>query len=155
MLSNANLPNGFWAEALATVVHLINRSPNKVLDTKAPKEVCSRKPPSYKHLRVFGCETYCHIPKEFRDKLAPKSKKCIFLGEGESGKMGFRLWDPEARKIVRSNDVFFNEEKMHKKPIKTVEIRRVVFQEDGQVHNRQVAQANGQNAPMVQDGREE
>ena len=69
--------------------------------------------------------------------------------------MGFRLWDLEARKIVRSNDVFFNEEKMHKKPIKTIEIRRVVFSEDGQVHNRQVAQANGQNAPMVQDGREE
>ena len=69
--------------------------------------------------------------------------------------MGFRLWDLEARKIVRNNDVFFNEEKMHKKPIKTVEICRVVFQEDGKVHNRNVAQANGQNAPMVQDGREE
>ena len=24
MLSNANLPNGFWVEALATGVHLIN-----------------------------------------------------------------------------------------------------------------------------------
>ena len=35
--------------------------------------------------------------------------------------MGFRLWDPEAIKIVRSIDVFFNEEKMHKKLIKTVE----------------------------------
>ena len=71
--------------------------------------------------------------------------------------MGFRLWDPEARKIVCSNDVFFNEEKMHKKPIKLVEVRRVVFQEDGQVHNRQVAQdkQHGQNALMVQEGREE
>ena len=54
--------------------------------------------------------------------------------------MGFRLWDPESRKIVYSHDVFFNEEKMHKKPVQTVEIRRVVFQEDGQVHNRQIAQ---------------
>ena len=112
--------------------------------------------PSYKHLRVFGCEAYCHIPKEFRDKLAPKSKKCIFLGYGESGEMGFRLWDPEARKIIRSNDVFFDEEKMHKKPVKTVEIRRVIFQEDGHVHNREVAQGAGQqNAPIVQAGEEE
>ena len=39
MLSNASLPNGFWAEALATAVHLINRSPNKVLDTKVPEEI--------------------------------------------------------------------------------------------------------------------
>ena len=92
-------------------------------------------------MRVFGCEAYCHILKEFCDKLAPKSKKCIFLGYGESGKMEFNLWDLEARKIVRNNDVFFNEEKMHKKPIKIVEIYRVVFQEDGHVHSRQVAQA--------------
>ena len=39
MLSNADLPNGFWAESLAIVVHLINRSPNKVLDTKVLGEV--------------------------------------------------------------------------------------------------------------------
>ena len=89
--------------------------------------------------------------------MEPKSKKCVFLGYGEPGEMGYRLWDPEARKIVYSNDVFFNVDKMHKKPIKTVEICRVVFQEDGKVHNRQVAQdeQHGQNAPMVQEGREE
>ena len=44
------------------------------------------------------------------------------------------VWDLEARKIARSNDVYFNEEKMHKRPIPTVEIWRVVFQEDGVVH---------------------
>ena len=133
---------------------MINRSPNKKLDLKVAEEVWSGKPPSYKHLRVFGCEAYCHIPKEFRDKLAPKSKKCIFLGYGDSGEMGYKLWDPEARNIIRSNDVFFDEERMHKKPVKEIEIRRVVFQEDGQVHNRQVAQGAGQqqNAPIVQAG---
>ena len=139
MLSNANLPNGFWAEALQTAVHLINRSPNKKLDLKVAEEEWSGKPPSYKHLRVFGCEAYCHISKEFHDKMAPKSKKCIFLGYGDSGEMGYKLWDPEAKNIICSNDVFFDEERMHKKPIKEIEIRRVVFQEDGQVHNRQVA----------------
>ena len=55
MLSNAELPNGFWAEALATAVHLINRSPNKALDEKVPEELWSKKRSSYKHLRVFGC----------------------------------------------------------------------------------------------------
>ena len=130
---------------VATTVHLINRSPNKVLDMKVPEQIWSRKPPSYKHLTVFGCEAYCHIPKEFHDKLAPKSKKCIFLGYGSSGKMGYYLWDPEARKIVQSNDVYFNEEKMHKRPIPTVEIRRVVFQEDGVVHNRDIVHNAGDN----------
>ena len=84
--------------------------------------------------------------------MAPKSKKCVFLGYGEPGEMGYRLWDPEARKIVRSNDVFFNEDKMHKKPVKTVEIRRVIFEEDGHVHRGvQNAGQVGQNAPHVQE----
>ena len=46
--------------------------------------VWSDKVPSYKHLRVFGCEAYSHVPKEFRNKLEPKSRKCIFLGYGET-----------------------------------------------------------------------
>ena len=79
MLSNADLTQGFWAEAVATAVHLINRCPSKVLDKEAVAEmVWSGKKPSYKHLRVFGCEAYSHIPKEFRNKLEPKSRKCIF-----------------------------------------------------------------------------
>ena len=48
--------------------------------------------------------------------------------------MGYRLWDPEARKIFCSNDVFLNEDKMHKKPITIVEIHKVIFEEDGHVH---------------------
>ena len=147
MLSNANLPNGFWAEAVATIVHLINRSPKKAIDEKVPELMWSRKQPSYKHLRVFGCEAYCHIPKEFRDKLAPKSKKCIFLGYGDSGEMGYRLWEPEGRQIMRSNDVYFNEEKLHKNPMPVTEIRRVVFEEDANVRNAGGAQ-NGQQAPL-------
>ena len=49
-----------------------------------------------------------------------------------------------------SNDVYFNEDKIHKRPIKKVEIRRVVFQKDGQVHNRQIAKA-----PVARERREE
>ena len=36
MLSNANLPNGFWVEAVAIAVHLINQSPNTAIDEKMP-----------------------------------------------------------------------------------------------------------------------
>ena len=39
MLSNAKLPNGFWAEAVANAVHLINRSPSKVLEKEAMAEM--------------------------------------------------------------------------------------------------------------------
>ena len=65
MLSNASLPNEFWAEALATSIHLIHRSPNKKLESKVAEEVWFGKPLSYKHLRVFDCEAFCYISKEF------------------------------------------------------------------------------------------
>lgn len=94
MLSMVGLSNVFWAEAVMTAVHLINRAPSVPLGFQVPEEVWTGSPPSYGHLRVFGCEAYVHMPKEKHSKLDPKSKKCIFLGYGSSGEMGYRLWDP-------------------------------------------------------------
>ena len=71
--------------------------------------------------------TFAYVPKELRKKIDLKSKKCIFLGYGESGEMGYRLWDLECKKIICNHDVVFNEKKMHKTPIKHVEMRRVTF----------------------------
>ena len=30
--------------------------------------------------------------------------KCIFLGYGTDGEFGYRLWEPENRKLIRSNE---------------------------------------------------
>ena len=94
--------NKFWAEALATAVHLINRSPNKRLDSKVAQEIWFGNPPPYQHLRVFGCEAFCHVSKNLTNKLAPKSKKCVFLGYGKLGAIVFCLWDLESNKILQS-----------------------------------------------------
>ena len=91
MLSNAGLTQGFWAEAMVTAVHLINRSPNPMLDGGILEEAWTGKKPSYDHLRLFGYEAYVHVPREKCSKLEPKSRKCIFMGYGESGEMGYRL----------------------------------------------------------------
>ena len=106
--------------------------PNKKLDLKVAKDLWTEKPLSYKHLTIFGCEAYCHVSKHILDKLAPKLKKCIFIGYDKHEKMGFWLWDLESKKILcsSSNDIFFNEEKMHKRPMMIVKTCRVVSQED-------------------------
>ncbi|KAG8483179.1 hypothetical protein CXB51_022165 [Gossypium anomalum] len=39
MLSNANLPKSFWAEAASTACFLINRSPSVAIEKKTPQEV--------------------------------------------------------------------------------------------------------------------
>lgn len=114
MLSTANLSQEFWGEALKTAVHICNRSPNSTLKNDIPEEVWSGKPASYDHLRVFGCEAFVHVRNDLRTKLDMKSIKGIFLGYGEEGEMGYRVWLPQFRKVIRSRDVVFNEAKLLK-----------------------------------------
>ena len=59
-------------------------------------------------MRVFECTAYSHIPKDERHKLDDKARRCIFLGYSTNGK-GYRLYNPNRRKIVHSRDVKFNE----------------------------------------------
>ena len=73
-----------------------------------PFEAWMKKRPSVSHLRVFGCKAYVHVPKDERGKLDNKAKKCILVGYGEETK-GYRLYDPDKKRICFSRDVSFNE----------------------------------------------
>ena len=53
-LSNSNLPKSLWAEALKTVVYILNRVPTKTVP-KTPFELFKGWKPSLKHMRVWGC----------------------------------------------------------------------------------------------------
>ena len=70
---------------------MINISLKKNLNHGVLEEAWSGKKPSYNHLHIFGCEAFAHVPKELQKKLDLKSKKCIFLGYGESGERGYCL----------------------------------------------------------------
>ena len=130
MLSHAALSHGFWAEAVKIVVQLTNCSPPRALDYKSPKDLWTSKPPSYKHLRMFKCAVYVHIRREDHSKLDPKAQKCIFLGYGEEGEMGYRLWDPCSHKIVHNNDVVFKEHSMPKRSADRPKVvRHTVFED--------------------------
>ena len=94
------------AEAMRTVVDLINLSPSASLDGDVHEKVWTEKYISYIHLRVFGCRAYVHIPKDERFKLNDKAKKCIFLGYGHE-EFGYRLCDLVARKLIKSKYVVF------------------------------------------------
>ena len=72
-----------------------------------------RKKVNYSFLKTFGCEAFVHIDKENRTKLEAKSKKCTFIGYGVND-FGYRLWDYENNKIIRSRDAIFNEKVMYK-----------------------------------------
>ena len=113
MISDSGLPKSFWAEAISTANYVINRSPSAAIKSKTPYEMLNNVKPNVEHFKIFGCESFVHIPKDERSKLDSKSKKCIFLGYANK-KKGFRLYDDVNKKILHSRDVIFNEEKMFK-----------------------------------------
>ena len=57
---------------------------------------------------MFGCKAFRHVQKEQRSKLDDKATLFIFIGYGDE-EFGYRLWDSEKQKIVRSRDVMFHE----------------------------------------------
>jgi transposase InsO family protein len=112
MLKHAGLPDAFWAEASATAVYINNRLLHSALDqgTKSPYMVMYKETPDIGHLRIFGCIAYAHIPKENRkSKLDDRARKCILLGYNAETTTQWRLWDLDARRILISRDIKFDE----------------------------------------------
>ena len=64
--NHAKLSQGFWAYVLLTTIYVINLSPNVA---SKGQELCTSKAPQYDHLRVFGCKSYAHVPKQLRQKF--------------------------------------------------------------------------------------
>ena len=113
MRLHAGLPLQFWADAVDTVVYLINRGPSSSLDGGILEEAWTGKKVNYSFLRTFDCEAFFHIDKDNRTKLEAKSKKCTFIGYGIND-FGYHLYDYENHKIIRIRDVVFNEKVMYK-----------------------------------------
>ena len=118
----------FWAEALETAVSLINLSPSKAIRLEVPQALWSGKEPTYDKLHIFRCEAYAFIPRDKRTKLAPHATKCLFLGYGSDVEFGYRLWDPENRKLIRSSDIIFNEESILSRNQQKIVRKKVSFE---------------------------
>ena len=72
MRLHAGLPLQFWADAIDTIIYLINRGPSSSLDGGIPEEAWIGKKVNYSLLKTFGCEAFVHINKENRTKLEEK-----------------------------------------------------------------------------------
>ena len=72
-------PLHMWAEAVDTIVYLINRGPSTPLGCGIPEEAWNGKKVSYYFLKTFSWERFSHIDSENKTKLEDKSKKCVFV----------------------------------------------------------------------------
>ena len=86
MMFFKNVKLMFWGDAVKCETYLRNKSPSNALDDKTPHEMWFGHLFSVRHLRVFGSTCYALIPKEQRNKLGARSRKCIFLGYEENSR---------------------------------------------------------------------
>ena len=108
LLFQASLPPVYWVEALHTATYLVNRLPTKTLASATPFYHLYSTPPSYEHLKVFGCACYPNMSSTAPHKLAPRSSLCVFLGYSSEHK-GYRCLELESNRIITSRHVVFDE----------------------------------------------
>ena len=108
-MEGKNLLKYFWAEAVHTTVYTLNWSSTKVVWGLRPYEAWFKRKPNIKHLKIFGCIAYAHIPKENRKKLDGKKEKCIFIWYSDKSK-DYRLYKAKSKKLIIPRYVIFDEE---------------------------------------------
>jgi len=145
MLNEKNLPNYFWAKAVATVVYIMNGTPTTAVHGMTPEEKFTCKKPGVSHFRVFGCIPYVHVPDEKRSKLDPKAEKCIFIGYSLEEK-GYRCFNSSIQKLQVSRDVVFDEMVSWYSPLKVAE--------DGEARNDDVSSNVEQESQLISGAQE-
>ena len=142
MMTQAGLPNHYWAEAVSTAAYLRNRVSTRSLKEKqTPYEKWYGRKPDVSHLRVFGCMAYAYILDANRNgKLSKKAERLPFIGYSLQMK-GYRLIDEDILKVIVRRDVIFNESDFLKGST-SVEINQSVCNESGSIpeENEQMPQ---------------
>jgi hypothetical protein len=98
VLTNSNLPQGFWGFAFLWANYMLNLLPNKVSGHKTPYEAFYGYKPSVDHLCVFGSRAFILIPPEKRKKLddqAVEAHVIVYI----DGSKGWMFWIPDGNHI--------------------------------------------------------
>jgi hypothetical protein len=108
LMAYKSMPHDYWAEAIATAVYIMNRTPTATMHGMTPKEKYNGRKLDLSHLKVFGCIEYVHVPNELQTKLDPKAKKCVFIGYSLEQK-GYICYNLVTGEMRVSMDVVFDE----------------------------------------------
>ncbi|WVZ97313.1 hypothetical protein U9M48_042861 [Paspalum notatum var. saurae] len=102
MLDEHRTPRRFWAEAVNTACYIANRIFLRALLGKTSYELRFGRQPSVKHL-CFVLKKAGHL-----DKFESRCLDGIFLGYASSSR-AFRVWILEAKQVVETFEVSFDE----------------------------------------------
>ena len=103
MLKHANLPDSFWAEAVATACYISNRTPTQILKATTLEELWSGKLATFDNIKVFGCRAYLLIQGKHK-KLESKSFPCVYIGPSPPSP-GYRLYPTSCKRLYNSKNL--------------------------------------------------
>jgi len=106
-LLDAGTEEELWAEALASVVHVLNRSPKAGLDV-TPLAALTGRRPNVSGFRVWGSRAWALKPKKQQGKLEPRTDVGRFVGYTGGGK-AYRILEDGTNKFCERRDVLMEE----------------------------------------------
>ena len=108
MLSDSNLPNNYWAEAIGTTCYVQNRVLVRPILNKTSYELFYDRVPYVSYFKVFGSKCFILNTKDNLDKFDPKSDEGIFVGYSTRSK-AYRVLNKRTHVIEETLHVSFNE----------------------------------------------
>jgi len=106
-LLDAGAEEELSAEAMASVVHVLNRSPKAGLDV-TPLEARTGRRPNVAGFRVWGSRAWALKPKKQQRKLEPRINFGRFVGYTVGGK-AYRILEDETNQVFERRDVLMEE----------------------------------------------
>nr|KYP51976.1 Copia protein [Cajanus cajan] len=107
MLNEIKLPKYFWADAINTTCHVLNKILIRPILKKTPYEIYNGRKPNISYFRVFGCK--CFVLKNGKEKLGKfdaKDDGAIFLGYSINSK-AYRVYNKRTlRKVPKLERTF-------------------------------------------------
>ena len=112
MLYGSKLPKSLWAECMATVTYLYNRSLTPAHPTMTPFELLFSIKPDVSHLRAYGCVAYMYNFAPDRSKLDNRALKGVLVGYDKISS-SYLIYLPELKCVRRSGHCTFNEHSLY------------------------------------------
>ena len=108
MLDEYKTPDIFWAEAVNTACHAINRLYLHKIMKKTAYELLTGNKPKVHYFRVFGCKCFILSKKSKSSKFAPKVDEGFMLGYG-TNEQGYRVFNKTTGQVEIAVNVSFDE----------------------------------------------
>jgi hypothetical protein len=108
MLDEYKIQDIFWAEAINTVCHAINRLYLHKFHKKTSYELITSKNPKVSYFRVFGCKCFILNKRPRTSKFAPKVDEGFLLGYGPN-EHAYQVFNLTTGRIEVMLDLTFDE----------------------------------------------